>query len=185
MKLSVGGCVSSVCSWVLLLSMFCGCASSYSWRSSVPERYRTVSVPVFRNESGLNEIGSVATRQVLREFQREGTFRIRGVGDSAIEVQGIVKNVGAGSRAYDRRTGLRYQAFEMTAEVEVSVIDKLQGRVLVDSRKFTASTSFIAGQDLTTSERDAAGRLGDDLSRQIVDAVLALNYEDGDKQEDK
>ena len=83
-----------------------GC-SSYSWRPSVPETYRTVSVPTFRNESDVTELGSVMTTQVLREFQREGTFKIRREGDAALEVQGIVKQAGSASGGYDRRAGLR------------------------------------------------------------------------------
>ena len=53
-----------------------GCGTSYSWRPAVPEDMRTVSVPSFRNESDVQELGAVVTRQVLREFQREGYVHI-------------------------------------------------------------------------------------------------------------
>ena len=169
---------------MLVMLAACGCASSYSWSPKVPAKYRTVSVPVFRNESQLNELGSEMTRQVLREFQREGTFKIRRAGDSALEVQGVVKGVGVGSRAYDRRMHLRYSGYEMTATVEISVIDKLNGKVLVNNKVFKPETHFTASQDLTTSERDAAGRLGDDLSRRVVDMVLELGYEESDSNKE-
>ena len=154
----------------------CGCGSSYCWRSSVPESARTVSVPTFRNESDVAELGAIASRQILREFQREGTFAIRSTGDAAIEIQGVVKSASSNINAYDRRSSLRMSAYRMTADVEVSVIDKRSQKVLVNNRKYVATADFSAGQDLTTAARSASGRLMDDLSRQVVDDVLNLKW---------
>jgi len=155
---------------------FAGCATSYSWKPRVPENMRTVSVPVFRNESKNTEIGPVMARQLLREFQREGTFRVGTVGDTALEVQGCVKNTGTGVTLYDRHGGLRVHGGEMTADVEISVIDKRSGKVLVNNRAYTARTSYSSGSDHDTAFRDASGRLADDLSRQVVDDVLRLKW---------
>lgn len=152
---------------------FCGC-SGYSWKPAIPENMRTVAVPTFRNESDVTELGSVMARQVLREFQREGTFSIRREGDAALEIQGIVKSAGPSSTGYNRRSGLRLASYDFSAVVEISVIDKRNGRVLVDNRNYRAVTTFTAGQDLATAERDASGRLADDLARQVVDDVTNL-----------
>jgi hypothetical protein len=45
---------------------------------------RTVSVPTFRNETDVVELGAIAARQTLREFQREGTFAIRRTGKTSV-----------------------------------------------------------------------------------------------------
>lgn len=153
-----------------------GCGTAYSWRPDVPAQMRTVSVPSFRNESDVQELGAVATRQVLREFQREGTFSIRASGDAAIEVQGVIKEASANAAAYDRRSGLRIASYEMVATVVVSVIDKRNGRVLVNNRPYRATATFAAGQDLGTAKRDASGRLAESLASQIVDDVTALDW---------
>lgn len=161
-----------------------GCGTAYSWRPAVPEDMRTVSVSSFRNESDVQELGAKITGQVLREFQREGTFSIRSSGGAALEVQGVVKKAGAGVSAYDRRSGLRIASYEMSATLIVSVIDKKAGRVLVDNKPYTATATFAAGQDLDNAQRDASGRLADDLARQVVDDVTGLNWqrrEDGDR----
>ena len=157
-------------------ALVCGCATDYSWRPSVPEDARTVSVPTFRNESNVSELGAIASRQLLREFQREGTFKIRAVGDAAIEIQGVIKSATAAMDAYNRRAGGRIAAYGMDAMAEISVIDKRKGKVLVDNRAYTARAAFTAGQDRTTAMRDASGRLMDDLSRQVVDDVLNLKW---------
>ena len=155
----------------------CGCGTGYSWRSGVPKAMRTVSVPTLRNESEVSELGSVAARQLLREFQREGTFAIRTNGEAALEVQGVIRSTSAGAGAYDRRSGMRMASYDFTATVEISVIDKRSRKVLIDNRVYTANAMFTAGQDLTTARRDASGRLAEDLARQVVDDVLALNWE--------
>ena len=154
----------------------CGCGTSYRWRSSVPESARTVAVPTFRNESEVAELGAIASRQILREFQREGTFAIRTTGDAAIEIQGVIKSASSTINAYDRRSGLRTSAFKMMADAEVSVIDKRSQKVLVNNRRYAATADFSAGQDLTSAARSASGRLMEDLARQVVDDVLNLKW---------
>ena len=162
--------------WLSVPLMSYGCASEYSWRSGVPENMRSVSVPVFRNESEVTELGAVAARQLLREFQREGTFKIAAGGNSALEIQGVVKRASAGTLGYNRGTGMRFSNFDFTAEVEISVIDKTRGKVLLDNKPYLARTTFIGNDDYITSRRDASGRLAEDLARQVVDDVLALKW---------
>ena len=74
------------CSAAMAIAL-AGCV--YSWRPSVPADMRTVAVPTFRNSTDVTELGAAVTRQVLREFQREGTFRIVRLDDAALEVQGV------------------------------------------------------------------------------------------------
>ena len=167
----------AVSCWLLAVSAaVCGCATDYSWRPSVPEEVRTVSVPTFRNESNVSEFGAVATRQLLREFQREGTFKIRTAGDSAIEVQGVIKSVTPMLSAYNRRSGGRIAGYDLSATAEISVIDKRSRKVLVDNRRYVANATFTAGQDKTTALRDASGRLADDLAQKVVDDLLNLKW---------
>lgn len=168
------------CLPALAAVLLAGCAS-YSWRPSVPDHFRTVSVPTFRNESNVTELGSVMARQVLREFQREGTFAIRDSEEAALEVQGIVKDASSQSQGYDRRAGLRLSSYEFSATAEISVVDKRNGRVLIDNRKYLATTTFTAGHDLQTARRDASGRLAEDLARQVVDDVTSLKFDKGEE----
>ena len=158
-----------------LAMLACGCAA-YSWRPSVPADRRTVAVPTFRNESNVTALGSALTRQTLREFEREGTYKIRPAGDSALEIQGIVKDSSSHSVAYGRKTGERNREYRLRATAEISFIDKTTGRVLVDNRRYTAQTTFLANDDILTGERDAAGRLAEEMARRIVDDALTLEW---------
>ncbi len=157
--------------------MLSGCSSDYAWRSKVPADVRTIAVQTFRNESNVMEAGAVASRQLLREIQREGTFKIRSTGNAVIEVQGTVKSTGAGASAYDRRHGLRMAAYNLNVTCLITVVDKRRGALLMDNVPFTGETTFTAGQDVSTAQRDAIGRAMDDIAQKVVDRLLKLNYE--------
>ena len=157
-------------------AILAGCGTSYCWRPQVPAEKRTVTVPTFANETDVTELGAIAARQLLREIQREGTFRIATDDNAALEVQGVVKRLDASGTAYDRRTGARYTSFILTTVAEISVIDKTRRAVLVDGRHYTASAVVTASQDLMTVRCDASGRVMDDLARQVVDDLLNIKF---------
>lgn len=171
---------SAVC--VLSMTIFCGCGTDYRWRTDVPKAMRTVCVPTLRNDSDVMELGAIVTRQILREFQREGTYRIRPQDEAALEVQGVVQTANAGITSYNRRSGGRYAAYDYSAQVEISVIDKRSHKVLVNNKVYTAHAPLTAGQDIATAMRDASGRLADDLARQVVDDMLKLKWEVPDNE---
>ena len=131
-------------------------------------------VPVFANESNATRLGSTITRQILREFQREGTFCIAGVEDAAIEVQGTVVKADSDIAAYDITASHRNREYRFRAECKVSLIDRhaSPARVVVNNRVYHAETTYNATNDQITGERDAMGRLAEDFARQIVDDVL-------------
>jgi len=163
--------------WVLVLvASACGCLTSYRWTSSVPERMRTVCVPTFRNESDVTELGAVVSRQILREVQREGTFKIKREGDAAIEVQGIVKSAGETYSIGDRRSGARLYESVFEVVATVSVIDRANGKVLVDNRQYVAQTTYVINQDILTGQRNASGRAAEDLAMQIVDDLTSMQW---------
>lgn len=154
------------------LALFAGCLG-YSWTSSVPKSMRTVSVPAFENRTTYAEFGATATKQVLREFEREGTFKIRRTGDSALELQGVVSRVTLNGIDYDRGYDRRASEYRMRVTVECSLIDKVANKVLFDNRKFVGETTFLSQRDVLTGQRNASDRLATDLARQIVDGVLS------------
>ena len=159
-----------------LAALIVGCGTSYSWRSTVPAEKRTVTVPTFANETDVAELGAVASRQLLREIQREGTFRIAPADEAAIEIQGVIKKVDTGVATYDRRMRRRFVGSVLSAEVEISVVDKTRRAVLVDAKRYVAETTITLSQDVMTTRRDASGRLMDDLSRQVVDDLLNMKF---------
>lgn len=159
-----------------MVVLFAGCASSYSWKSSVPMDMRTVSVPVFVNKSNTQELGAIASRQLLREFQREGTFKLVRNDDSVIEIQGEVLSSFTDRLAYSYSTGQRISGYDFKVTANVSVIDHKNGRVLIDNKRYVGSAPLTASDDLMNAARNASGAAADDLARQIVADVLNLKW---------
>lgn len=161
---------------VLAALALSGCKTAYTWTSPVPDGKRTVCVPTFRNESDITELGPVVARQVLREFQREGTFRLATPESAAVEVQGVIRSAATSYDGGARNIGNRLNDYRFSLQAEVSVIDRIDGKVVVENRIYKAERVFAATQDLMTGRRDASGRLAEELARQIVDDVLAHQW---------
>lgn len=163
----------------LALMALTGC-HSYSWKPKVPEDMRTVAVPTFRNESDVVELGSVMARQLLREFQREGTFAVRPAGEAALEIQGVIAKAEAGRLDYRRENASRSFESEMRVGAKVSVVDRRNGKVLIDNREYFAEVNFYGSSDMVAGARDASGRLAEELARKIVDDVVAGDWKKGE-----
>jgi len=155
------------------VALLSGCAG-YSWGTNVPEEYRTVSVPVFENLTEVSEMGSTVTQYTLREFQREGTFKVVRPDDAAIEVQGVIRRMVRGGVAYDRGRGMRATEYRYVIRADVTFVDRRKGKVLLERRGLEGETTFLTQNDLLTGQKNAAARIAQDLARQIVNEALAL-----------
>ena len=151
-----------------------GCAG-YRWTSTVPEDRRTAA-PMFENRTAAAELGPAVTRHIRRELQREGTFSLRRTGDAAVEIQGAVVKAERTGVTYDRGYGMRAKEYRYTVTAEVSFIDKVAGKVMVDGRQYVAQTTFLVQGDVLTGQRNAADRIANDLARQIADDAAALSW---------
>jgi hypothetical protein len=167
--------VFRLASIALISAIVTGC-SSYRWTSRVPEELRTVAVPTFENRTESAELGPIVTEYTLREFQKEGTFKIKRTGDSAIEIQGAIIKASRGGVVYNRNYGMRAKEYRYTVTAEVSIINKETGKVLQEARKYFAETTFITHDDLLTSQHNAAQRIASELARQIVDDTVSYPY---------
>lgn len=171
-----------VVSILLPLALMAGCAN-YTWTSSVPEDLRLVAVPTFANDSGLVGAGSAVSREVLREIQREGTFKVVPTDEAAIEVQGTVVSGELATESTGRMSYVRLRENEMTLVARVSFVDRRNGRVLADNRDYSALVTFVAGTDRTTPKNGAVERAAGDLARQIVDDLVDFKWKKGAENE--
>ena len=149
-----------------------GCAS-YRFKSSVPEELRTISVPMFENASGFPEIDAIVTQYVLRDIQREGTFKIKGVNDSSLKLLGKLVKSDTHPMSYDRSNGNRTTEYRYAIVAEITLVERSTGKLLIDGMQIKANTTFLTHGDMLTGLQDAYPRIAKELSRSIVDAVLA------------
>lgn len=149
-----------------------GCAS-YRFGPSVPEELRTLAVPVFENASGYPEIDAVVTQYVLREVQREGTFKIRPVESASLKLLGRLARTDLEALAPDRNYGTRAAEYRYALTAEITLVERGSGKLLLNAVPVKASTTFLTHGDMLTGMQDAYPRIAKELARGIVDAVLA------------
>ena len=149
-----------------------GC-STYKFGSAVPEELRTIAVPVFENASGYPEIDAVVTQYVLREFQREGTFKIRPLDNASLKLLGKLVKTETQSLNYDRNYGSRTSEYRYTLVAEITLVERGTGKLLIDAMPVKANTTFLTHGDMLTGMQDAYPRIAKELARAITDAVLA------------
>ncbi len=153
-------------------SLIAGCAS-YRFTSRVPEELRSIAVPVFENESGFPEIDAVVTQYVLREFQREGTFKISGLDNASFKLLGKLDKTDMQSLNIDRNSGSHTSEYRYGLVARITLIERSTGKLLIDDMPIKANTTFLTHGDMLTGLQDAYPRIAKELSRAIADAVLA------------
>jgi len=154
--------------------MLAGCAS-YRITSDVPDELRTIAVAVFENETGYPETSAIVTQYVLREFQREGTMKIKSWRneDSSLKLQGIIKRGEMTPVRFDRSYGSRAAENRYTLIAEITLVERSTGKLLLDAVEVHGSTTFLTYDDMLTGMQNAYPRIAKELSRAIVDTVLA------------
>ncbi len=157
------------------LAGIAGCAN-YTWGTSVPEEFRTVSVPVFENMTEVSELGPIVTQYTLREFQREGSFKVVRSGDAALEVQGSLRKMNRSGVSYDRSRGMRATEYRYVIVADITYVDKRNGKVLLERKGMKAETTFLTQNDLLTGQKNAAPRIAQDFARQIVNDAVSLPF---------
>lgn len=164
--------VTRITTVTALLLMLCGCAS-YRFTSNVPDELRTLSVPLFENASGYPEIDAIVTQYVLREVQREGTFKIKPVESSSLKLLGKLVRSDLDSLSYDRNYASRTSEYRFTLTAEITLVERGTGKMLIENKRIKATTTFLTRGDMLTGLQDAYPRVSTDLSRAIVDTLLA------------
>ena len=153
--------------------LFAAGCSTYKFGSPVPEELRTIAVPVFENASGFPEIDAVVTQYVLREFQREGTFKISALDTASLKLLGKLVKSDLQALNYDRNYGSRTSEYRYSFVAEITLVERGTGKLLIDDMLVKANTTFLTHGDMLTGMQDANPRIAKELARAITDAVLA------------
>jgi len=139
----------------------------------VPEELRSIAVPVFENASGFPEIDAVVTQYVLREFQREGTFKISAIDNASFKLLGKLVKSSTTALNYDRNFGSRASEYRFTLVAEITLVERSTGKLVIDDMPIKANTTFLARGDMLTGLQDSYPRISKEMARAITDAVLA------------
>ncbi len=148
-----------------------GCASSpnqgYSFASPYNESIRTVSVPVFDNETFHRAVGVRLTEAIAKEINRSTPWIVAPADRAHTALSGVVRDTRLRDLSTNDDSGL-VQELAMQLTVDFTWTDNRTGQTLVARRRFTGAGAFIPA--LGVGERIEVAEQGtiEDLARAIV-----------------
>ena len=85
-------------------------------------------------------------------------------------MDGLITEFDRDGVSYDPRDTLTVRDYELTLSAQVKAVERATGRVLLDE-KVVGRTTVRSGPDLTSSERQAAPLLAEDMARTLVNLL--------------
>jgi len=178
---------------VLVLASAGGCG--YKTGSIVLEGYKTIAIPVFRNETFQDNVEVYITNSVIKEFQLDGSLEVTNKDKADLLLIGKIiswKRVGGRSTGDDFRTVTEY-LFELA--VVFDLWNQEQREYIFRDVKIKAENGYfletdlpaakkrsiplereqnavISSSDIYETERSAMWRAADRMSKKILQKVV-------------
>jgi hypothetical protein len=149
-------------------SVLTGCAG-YRVGTLLPEKYRTISVPMFKNATNQPNIEALATNAVIEQLNVDRTLRVV-EDDPDLLLECTI--VGYTRNAIRFAEGVRPQEYRLTIGVSATLTDIREKKDLWAKRPISGNHEFQAGADLYSSERIALPMVMEDLAHDIVEAIV-------------
>jgi hypothetical protein len=138
-----------IAAFSLLAGVLSGCG--YTMSSTLDERYQTIHVAAFQNQSREYDLQAPLTNAVIRKFLNDGRLRVVGPGEADLVVTGTILDYSLRGLTFDADDEVtQFQTF-VTASVEV--IDAQSGDVLWRDARLTGQTSYVTARTGGSSDR--------------------------------
>jgi len=117
----------------------------WSTRSAHPEKYRTVSVPIFENRTYERDISRLLTDAVVKEIQQSTPYRVTSASKADTVLRGSIRQVTLRELSKSVATGLS-EEMVMQVTVDYEWVDMRTGEPIVSRQGFTGTGVFIASR---------------------------------------
>ena len=148
--------------------MLAGCAG-YRVGTLLPERYKTISVPMFKNATNQPNIETLATNAVIEQLNVDRTL---GVVDQDPDLLLECSMVGYTRAAIRYAEGTRPQEYRLTITVSATLTDVRERKEIWANRPISGNYEFRAGADLYSSEGAALPMVMEDLAHDVFEAIV-------------
>ena len=160
--------IRALLSAALLLAAAAG-GCGYSLRGNLPDHLKTVSVPVFRNQTTEAGAESTITSAVVNAFTSSGRLKVVSLDAADSVLDGEITGYQVESLTYDSRLNLR--SYRLTVTMNVRFRDLRRTEVLWQQDGLVEDVSFdVAGQvsDTISREEGALKQAALEIGRKIV-----------------
>jgi hypothetical protein len=157
---------------LLLVAALAGCAGYRLGPSNgLPAGSLSVQVLPFVNHTREPRISEYLSASMRRQFQQDGTYRLQTAGLPDLLVTGEITRFERTELSYTTNDVLTPQEYTLILTANVVARDAASGKTNVN-RTVQGRTYIRAGNDLSSSERQAMPNLADDLARNAVSILV-------------
>ena len=130
--------------------------------------YRTIAIPVFKNETMEQGLEETLTASVIRAFIRDRRLRVTDRSHADVILEGRITHVDVqaiGFTDLDRAIG-----YDMTMVVQAQMVDRDSGQVLTSQPTFTVRGPFLLSNEPSAErQQDITGKLADSMISRFLD----------------
>jgi hypothetical protein len=128
----------------------------------------SISVPTFKNNTLLPRIEVLVTNSVIKQFQQDGTYQIKGDDQADAILKAEIVRINRSPARSVRGNVLATVEFNLVLRVRYTLVSRIDGKVIAPQTEVAGSTSFFVGTDITTDERQALPLAAEQLAVSLV-----------------
>jgi outer membrane lipopolysaccharide assembly protein LptE/RlpB len=156
---------------VVAVAALAGCG--YSLRGNLPDRIRTVAVPVFVNRTPEAAVENFLTRAVVQAFSTNGRLRVVKLEEADAILEGEVVGYQIQALAFDPRANI--QQYRLLVTMNLKMRDVQSNTLLFEQPRFQEKSDFRvfgAVSQTIAREETALQAAAVDIARAIVSLAI-------------
>ncbi len=142
----------------------------YSSSSLYAPKFKSVSVPIFQNNSTARELEFMMTDAVIKEIEARTPYQILKEQQADTLLTGTINSVKLKTISQSRITGLDNEVM-ITVIIDFEWLDLLNGGRIVGRKNFSSSALFIPSQPSSEPIEMGQFAIAQQLSSDIVDQM--------------
>jgi hypothetical protein len=128
---------------------------------------RSVQIDSFANKTLEPRLVDYVMSSLRENLQHDGTYRLDTSQQGDIVVTGVITSYSRTALSVQPTDVLTAVDYQITMTAEVIARDRVTGKIILD-KAVTGTASLVAGNDLTSSERQTLPLLTDDFARRAT-----------------
>ncbi len=128
---------------------------------------RSVQIDPFVNKTVEPRLGDYLINSLRKHLQQDGTYRLETHDDGDIIISGVITDYQRKELSFQPQDVITVLDYEITMTAQITARERVTGKIIFD-RPVKGRTSIRVGTDLTSSERQAAPLLADDLAKKTT-----------------
>ncbi len=153
-----------------LLATSCGGYRLGSIKPSAMAHVESLAIPTFKNETLEPRSQVLVTNEVIKQFQRDGSYSVGDLSAADAVLYGTIKTIERRQLRSSRTDVLRTTEIEIALTVEYSVEDSETGAEL-DRGSIVGRTSVYLDPNFQLSERQALQDAAEDLAQSLASRI--------------